>query len=77
MSLENLISTTTKEKHVRTNTTVRISTFKRLDKLVELVIKRDPGTNRSKLLDAILVEKLDALGITLDPTDNSGVNTEE
>jgi hypothetical protein len=65
MSIKKLLQSAKKERHVRTNTTVRESTLDRLDVLVAQVIKHDPSTNRSKLLDAILSEKLDELNIQL------------
>ena len=53
------------DKHVPINSTVKQSTLDRLDIFVAAMVERNPKANRSKIVNALLVEKLDELGIEM------------
>jgi hypothetical protein len=53
------------EHRVPLNATIRNSTLLRLDQLTKTVTKAAPSKNRSQVVDQLLSDKLDELGITL------------
>jgi hypothetical protein len=61
-SLEGLAGTQS-DACVALSITIKTSTSERLDRLVDVVKAKNPKKNRSNIIDQLLIESMDRLGI--------------